>query len=316
MRLSRCLLVLLFVLFAGCGGTTNPPAPPVPSDAPAPACDPPVGSAHMGECVQQRFGLGASSAAPAGARGVDVAIYQGYPSWQVAKAHGLSFAYNQTGDGPSFRDRNFALNWQREKELGLAHGAYLFVRPGNAVAQADALADAIAAAGGMDARALPPALDEEVPGSYANTCAAAARLRARLHSPVVLYTSPGLWWGGPVCGTLLWGAEWGSGGYAFAGWRTWSAQQYSGGGSWPGVSGQVDLDVDHGLLAQMHPAPTHAQLHRELVGLYRRRASLRRVLAREGCRHHNPHSRRCLVWLAHGAQTNRQIRALHARHIY
>src|ERR1700680_5005522 len=226
-RLALLLLPLLLLVAAGCA-PSSPPHPVVTTTpAPVVTCAPTV-PAHMGACVAQRFGLSQRLTAPYGARGIDNSVYQSLPNWRLVKDHGLRFTYGQTGDGAGFRDWNFAANWRPEKALGIPHGAYLFLRPGSAYAQADALANSILAAGGMDRTALPPALDAEVPGAYQVVCSAATRLRARLHTAVVVYTSPGLWWGGPTCGTLSWPAEWGSSGYSFGGWAGYVAQQYSG----------------------------------------------------------------------------------------
>lgn len=308
----RYLLVLILMVFAGCGTQHHAArVRSVPS-----GCVPSV-PARMGVCVEHRFGAVPLTSVPSGARGVDISVYQGYPSWGVARANGLRFVYNQAGDGAFYHDPNFAVNTARERGLGILNGAYLFLRPGSAFAQASSLVSRIRAAGGIGRLSLPPVLDAEVPGAYGNLCAAAGRIRSLLHTAVLTYVSPGLWPGGAICGTGLWAAIWGGRGYAFGGWSTWLLQQVSGSGRFAGVSGSVDLDVDHGLLARAKPVPpTRAELHRELLRDYGYRRSLRGVIARKGCRKLHPHSRRCEVWRRHGAQVNKRIRVLHARHIY
>jgi Glycosyl hydrolases family 25 len=299
--------VAVLLLVAGCGGGHSGSSPSVVSSQPATTpCNAPV-PAHMGECVQQRFGLapGVSTLA----HGWDISVYQGTPSFPAS----LRFVYNQVGDGTSYRDPNFSASCAREKRQGIKCGAYLFVRPGDAAGQAAVIRYVLAQTD------LPPALDVEVPGAYGELCLIAHDLHVLI---VVAYTAPGLWPGGATCGTRLWAAEWGTAGYAFAGWSSYVAQQTC------GTCG-VDEDSDHGLLALVHPAPTHAQVlarwHRELDAHYRLRAELHGDIDRHHCRlgkpwygHATPSSYHtvCGDWLEHGEREVRIINAFHQKGVW
>jgi hypothetical protein len=313
--------LLIAGVLAGCGSHH---ATPSPSTAP-PTCNPPVGHARMGQCVQQRFGFRGPQRALAGARGLDIANYQGTPDWRTAKAHGLRFVWGQSSDG-SFADWNFAVNWQRERALGIPHGAYIFLRPGCGYCQGQYLAHRIHAVGGQDSNALPPLIDAEVTGAYEQTANAAAGIHSVLGNiPVATYTSPGLWAGCCRDGTLLDAAIWGQNGYSFGGWPGFVAQQFCGlHCHFPGVSGEVDLQVDHGLLGLLHPTPPcrgaceRAAKKRALYRAYIYRGELRYLLRIHRCR--VIHGRRayhaCPTWGAHGRAVNRRINQLHREGIW
>jgi lysozyme len=64
-------------------------------------------------------------------------------------------------------------------------------------------------------------------------------------------------------------------------------------------------------LTPVKSAPTKAQRHAELLSLYRYRKRLREVLRSHGCPAYRVAGPKCRAWRSHGAQTNRQIRALH-----
>lgn len=316
--MRRSIFTALAVLFlAGCGSS-----PVVPSQPKPPACHPSV-PAHMGVCVQQRFG----STKPTGgfgALGIDISTYQGSPDFAYLHRNGLRFAINQTGDGEGFRDYNFASNVRRERAAGVVPGSYHFMRPGCGSCQADAMIAVIDQVGqqGM----LPPALDVEVPGSYSTVCSAAARLKERLHTDVLVYTSPGLSQVQASCGTKLWAAEWGSSGYAFPPWSSYVAQQTCGTCGIGGVSGEVDIDRDHGLLGSSPPAPKpipNAELHRRLNIHYRARVALRRLILVHRCalgghRHATPAGYRevCNDWIEAGQHEVAVIAYYHRRGIY
>lgn len=310
----RSALLLLLLAVTGCGKTVSTQTVTTPAPLAPASCNPRV-PAHLGECVQQHFGLTSKASAPVD--GWDISVYQGEPAFPSS----LRFVFNQVGDGASYRDPNFSANCAREKDRGIKCGAYLFVRPGNAYGQALVIARV---AGQTN---LPPALDVEVPGSYQELCPIAADLKVDFHVAIVVaYTAPGLWWGGSACGTLLWGAEWGTAGYAFSNWSSYVAQQTCG-------TCAVDEDVDHGLLALAHPAPkpppTHAQTvarwHRELDVAYRLRTELHADIDRHHCRLSRPtlgHAKPptyhtvCGRWLAHGQVEVRRIVAFHAKGVF
>lgn len=311
--MKRCFAsfaALNAALIVGCGGGHSAPSsPPVVSSQPATTapCNPSV-PAHMGECVQQHFGLAPKVSAPA-ADGWDISVYQGTPSFPSR----LRFVYNQVGDGASYRDPNFSANCVHERKRGIKCGAYLFVRPGDAAGQAAVIRSVLAQTD------LPPALDMEVPAAYGELCPITHDLHVSI---VVAYTAPGLWPGGSTCGTRLWAAEWGTAGYAFAGWSSYVAQQTCG-------TCTVDEDTDHGLLALAHSAPSRSQVlarwHRELDAHYRLRSKLHRDIDRHHCRpgrpwygHATPSSYHtvCGYWLSRGELEARIINAFHRKDIW
>jgi hypothetical protein len=330
-RATTTVIALAAVVFSACGSsgvtTTRAPAPPAGPCASAPG---PHGTpGRMGECVQQRFGFSRPQrAAPGGAQGLDIANFQGFPDLAAAKRAGLRFLIGQSNDGASFVDFNFVTNWIRARRLGIPHGAYVFARPGCASCQAALLARQVRRAGGMDANALPPTIDAEVPGAYCNVAPIASWLRRDLHvSRVLTYTSPGLWaCGSSNGGTLLWAAIWGQSAFAFSGWSRFYVQQYCGVRChFPGVSGEVDRDVDHGVLALLHVGPPcrracqRGRARRQLAAHERilrdtltRRRVLRRVLASYGCRRrvhvHQHLGPRCRRWFAEGRAGHRTER--------
>lgn len=296
--------------------------------APCPVLAP--GMPHfMGECIAQYFGVTQPTLVKTSGRsaGIDISLWQGYPDFPYAHSRGLRFVYNQVQDGFS-EDSNFSSNVYNEHRAGLYYGGYLFIEGYvSGAAQAESFVNHL---GSLRAGELPPALDAEVPGAYQQVCAAAQVIRARLHTPVVVYASPGLW---PSyignCGTYLWTAIWGGFPYAFASWHNFIAQQYSGFGYTAGVSGKVDLDLNYGLLSLakplVKPKPTKKQLETELHGLYHYRTSLRSLLSQHHCRRGPPyygHAKpkkyhtACGVWLKHGNFVNNQIKQLHKQGAY
>jgi hypothetical protein len=251
--------------------------------------------------VQQKFALPPTESISS-PQGWDISVYQGEPAFPSS----LKFVYNQVGDGASYRDPNFSVNCAREKARGIKCGAYLFVRPGDASGQAAVLRSVLSQAN------LPPALDVEVSGSYEELCPIARDLGV----PTIAYTAPGLWPGGATCGTKLWAAEWGTGGYTFGEWGSYVLQQTCG-------TCSIDVDVDHGLLAKAGPsrAETLAREHRELDAHYRLRAELHALIEKHTCRHGEHAKPRsyhtvCGLWLAHGQREIRLIDSLHRKGIY
>ncbi len=127
--------------------------------------------------------------------GIDVSHHNGAVWWPDVAASGVRFAYVRTGDG-DVRDRTFADNWRDSRRAGVLRGAYHYVRPHDPQAQADALCDAIGAAGGLCVDDLPPAADVETPDGKTPhavvecALAFAQRVETRLGRALVLYTNP------------------------------------------------------------------------------------------------------------------------------
>lgn len=194
--------------------------------------------------------------------GIDVSYYQRVINWSAVKAAGKQFALIRVSDGTGFNDPNFAANWRGAKAAGLTVGAYQFFRPGqDATAQADLIVNQLIAIG-FGAGDIPPVIDVEARDgvSSANIVARVntwlQRVRARTGRLPILYTSPGFWsgLGNPTPSPLpyLWDAHWGATcpnlPPAWGRLRFW---QYSATGRVSGISGDVDLDLYNGTLAEL-----------------------------------------------------------------
>lgn len=194
--------------------------------------------------------------------GIDVSYYQGTINWSSVKAAGKQFAIIRVSDGTGFLDPKFVSNWKNAKAAGLTVGAYQFFRPNqDATAQADLLVNQLNSVG-YGSSDLPPVIDVEVTGGVSGGTVAAhvntwlQRVKARTGRLPSLYTSPGFWSGigNPTPNPLpyIWDAHWGvscpSLPPAWGRLRFW---QYSSTGSVSGISGNVDLDMYNGTLAEM-----------------------------------------------------------------
>lgn len=61
-------------------------------------------------------------------RGIDVSAHNGMMNLKAAAADGIEFIFIKATEGETFRDENFALNYQKAKHAGLRVGAYHFFR--------------------------------------------------------------------------------------------------------------------------------------------------------------------------------------------
>ena len=106
-----------------------------------------------------------------------------------------------------------------------------------------------------------------------------------------------------------------AGGRVYAASRIMLAYDHAGGVVLAGLKTRRELEVRLLLTPVKAPTPSRNQLRRQLEHDYAYRVRLRRDLATQHCRVSNP-SAHCRGVLKSGARVNRQIRALHARHIY
>lgn len=194
--------------------------------------------------------------------GIDVSYYQGTINWSQVKAAGKQFAIVRVSDGTGFMDPKFEANWKGAKAAGIAVGAYQFFRPNqDATAQADLLVNQLnkVGFGGDD---IPPVIDVEVTGGMSDATVAARvntwlqRVKSRTGRLPILYTSPGFWsgLGNPTPSPLpyLWDAHWGvSCPLLPPNWGRLRFWQYSATGRVSGISGNVDLDLYNGSLAEL-----------------------------------------------------------------
>ena len=194
--------------------------------------------------------------------GIDVSYYQGTINWSAVKAAGKQFALIRVSDGTGFKDPQFLNNWRNAKAAGLTVGAYQFFRPGQDVtAQADLIVNQLISVG-FGAGDIPPVIDVEVKDGVSNANIIARvnswlqRVRSRTGRLPVLYTSPGFWsgLGNPTPSPLpyLWDAHWTSACPSLPpAWGRLRFWQYSSTGRVSGISGNVDLDVYNGTLAEL-----------------------------------------------------------------
>jgi lysozyme len=194
--------------------------------------------------------------------GIDVSYYQGTINWASVKAAGKQFAIIRVSDGTGFMDPKFVTNWKGAKAAGLAVGAYQFFRPGqDATAQADLMVNQLNAVG-FGAGDIPPVIDvESSDGVSASNIAARVnvwlqRVKSRTGRLPALYTAPGYWSGigNPTPSPLpyLWDAHWGVSCPTLPpAWGRLRFWQYSSTGKVSGISGNVDLDIYNGTLAEL-----------------------------------------------------------------
>lgn len=279
----------------------------LPSVAQASPCDPPVPALRPGVCIPRTLTLTLRPTPASGAQGVDVSDFQRAVRWSQAIRAGLRWAYVQFGDGLGFRDSVFSPYWTELRGLGIPHGGYLFLRPGNGSAQGRDLALAIRSR--LGEHTLPPAIDAEVPGAYQQVCPAVRAIRAVLRWQLVMvYTAPGLWpFGQAACTGVLWVADYDVLAPALAfGFPSYAAWQW-GEGSFAGI-GSVDRDVAHGILTLTYGRTVL------LPDVERQRRTLRAARKLQHCpralRHPGASRRQCRAELAQGSRLTRRARQL------
>ncbi len=212
---------------------------------------------------------GASGAATARAKGIDVSNWNGTINWTKVAHAGFRFAIAKATESTNFVDPTYATNRSKSEAAGLAFGAYHFARPAgsglagvtaSAVAQADYFLTAAAPQPGE----LPPVLDLEATGSLsaamlnAWTEAWAQEVYARLGVHPLVYSSPAFWQehladstAVAAAGTPLWIAHWTNASTPWVpaqnwnglGWTFW---QWTDCLSVPGVSHCADGDRMNG----------------------------------------------------------------------
>jgi len=204
--------------------------------------------------------------------GIDVSHWQGGINWPSVATAGKKFAFQKATESIDYIDPTLATNMTGGKNAGVLMGVYHFGRPstaaGDAVAEADWFVDR--AGQYMMPGHLPPVLDLEDGASLTATQLSnwvqqfENRVFDRAGVTPIIYCNSNyaineltsavsiypLWianWGAgngdpmttgsPPCG--VWGAG------------NWDFWQYSSTGAVSGISGNVDLDVFNGTLAQL-----------------------------------------------------------------
>ena len=222
------------------------------------------------------IGLLPAISAKARLLGVDVSNYQGSPNFSSVKSGGATFVYvlaTESSGGNGFIDGDFASDMSNGKAAGLYMGAYDFARPDQDSPAAEA-AYFWAQAGpyiSADGQSIMPVLDMETFNGYVGASSYAdwankwcqaivADAAAKgVYVKPMIYTTTGegcsldssvaqwnSWIAQPDGGNPQSGNPWEDGGCEEWGSGVWTMWQFSWTGSWPGISGQVDLDVFNG----------------------------------------------------------------------
>ncbi len=195
------------------------------------------------------------------ARGIDVShwdadYYMPYIDWGSVAGSGIEFAFIKASEGIGYEDTKFDHNWKEAKAAGVLRGAYHFMRPTDGVAQADTFLKAL---DGDYGELLPVAdlEDSQVPPevlkAFINT------VEAKTGRKVMIYTSPGFWWGYEDMGfgnNPLWIAHWGVSCPSVPDtWSEWAFWQDCGDcpNEVPGVGGNLmDYNYFNGDSAALH----------------------------------------------------------------
>jgi GH25 family lysozyme M1 (1,4-beta-N-acetylmuramidase) len=192
-------------------------------------------------------------------QGIDVSVWQGTIDWAKVKGSGKTFVFAKATEGIGFEDARYDANRAGAMAQGLKFGAYHFARPGsnNPVTEADWFVNTARLQHGM----LRPVLDLELTGGLGTSAlttwvkAWLQRVNQRLGVKPMIYTNASFWrnamgdsrWFADNGYSMLWIASWGTSNPSVpaSGWggRSWTFWQYTSGGSVPGISGRVDLNV-------------------------------------------------------------------------
>lgn len=200
--------------------------------------------------------------------GVDVASYQGKPSWPSVADSGVRFAFSKVTQGTGYVNPTWAYNRAGMTALGggFLPGAYHFLEGGNGAAQARHFLDR---AGDLSGFAV--ALDVEASGADAKTARDwVAEFKDRTGGHPVLGYYPRWYWeetGRPDLSFFdtLWQSHYVSGAGSPAGlydkvpgsfWEPYGAEQisilqYSSSATVPGISGRCDVNAFRGTLDQL-----------------------------------------------------------------
>jgi lysozyme len=224
-----------------------------------------AGCASRTEQAEQCLGQGAFElrvcAADETVEGIDVSYYQGTVDWSAVQRAGKVFAFARVSDGTAHPDSQFARNWPAMKAAGLIRGAYQFFRASvDPTAQANLLLSMLEAAGGLKPGDLPPVLDVETVDGQSNATVVArmrtwlARVEQAIGRKPLIYTAA-------MMSTVLadhfssyplWVANYTTQCPLMpSGWTDWKFWQKSSTGSVAGITGNVDLDVFNGTLAEL-----------------------------------------------------------------
>jgi lysozyme len=199
-----------------------------------------------------------SSDSSSNAQGIDVSHYQGTVAWAEVRQAGIEFAFAKATDGLTWVDPQFAVHWPGMKAAAVLRGAYHYFEPADdAAGQAEFFLSTVQLAAGD----LPPALDVEKAGTsstalwegvetWLQTVAAATGLTPFLYMDPTFaseYQAPE-----SLAAYPLWIAQYGVAQPTLpAGWSAWQIWQHTETGTVSGVTGNVDLDLFDGTVAEL-----------------------------------------------------------------
>lgn len=202
-------------------------------------------------------------AAVAQTPGMDVSSHQGAVNWTTARANGARFAYVKATEGTTYRNPDFAQQYNGSFNAGMIRGAYHFALPdrSSGATQGNFFVDH---GGGWsaDGKTLPPAIDLEYnpygASCYGKTQAAmvswihdiANTVRARTGRDPVFYTSTS-WWtlctgnSAAFSANPLWVARYASSvGTLPASWSFQTIWQFADAGVFPGDQNRFNGALD------------------------------------------------------------------------
>lgn len=198
------LAVLAGAALFGCAEMADDEGPS--GDITHPELDTPGSQIRIHEGTDGPDEPGDIAAAVAQTLGMDVSSHQGAVNWSTAKANGARFAYVKATEGTTYRNPQFAQQYNGSFNVGMIRGAYHFALPdrSSGATQGNFFVDH---GGGWsdDGKTLPPAIDLEY-NPYGASCYGkshsamiawirdiATTVRARTGRDPVFYTSTS-WW--------------------------------------------------------------------------------------------------------------------------
>lgn len=256
----------VLAVLAACGGPRRVPVAPPPLEGAAEqVIDPAFAAAYARLATYPKFGdtdphdwtRGDPWSYPI--HGIDVARYQGAIDWSTVAKSGVSFAWIKATEGGDLLDAEFKSNWRGAGRAGLPRGAYHFYY---FCRSPEEQARWFIRNVPKEAGSLPPVLDIEwnhtSPSCKRRPSGATARheaerfialIKAHYGRRPVVYTTVDFYRDtaiGQLSGVDFWVrsvAGHPNEVYPGAPWAFW---QYTGTGSVPGVTGDVDLNVFRG----------------------------------------------------------------------
>ncbi len=192
--------------------------------------------------------------------GIDVSAWQGNINWPQVRLTGKDFVFIKATEGDSYISPPFASDWDEARDAGILRGAYHFFRPSaDPVAQAELFLNTMGALGLED---MPAVLDWEVTDGVSPSLQIQ---RAKIWLDIVeaatgkipiIYTGPSFWnqLGNPeefVRYSLFIANYEVMCPWIPAPWSEWTFWQQGDNGAVGGISGNTDINVFNGDLAEL-----------------------------------------------------------------